>query len=78
MLDKRIHKVDLKPHGSVEVTVKLPEDTKIKMKPQVLPKPKPETCLALGSPPAAARQVIITYELLLSILDHKFPDAGFF
>ncbi|XP_052464861.1 protein mono-ADP-ribosyltransferase PARP14-like [Carassius gibelio] len=58
VLDKRIHKVDIKPHGSVEVTVKLPEETQIKIKPQVLPKPRPET-LALRSSPAAARQVII-------------------
>ncbi|XP_016410612.1 poly [ADP-ribose] polymerase 14-like, partial [Sinocyclocheilus rhinocerous] len=44
VLDKRIHKVDIKPHGSVEVTVKLPEDTRTKkIKPPVLPKPKPET-----------------------------------
>ncbi|XP_052421006.1 protein mono-ADP-ribosyltransferase PARP14 [Carassius gibelio] len=56
VLDKKIHKVDIKPHGSVEVTVKLPEETQIKIKPQVLPKPRPET-LALRSSPAAARQV---------------------
>lgn len=40
VLDKRIHKLDFKTHGSVEVTVKLPEDKK--MKPALLPKPKLE------------------------------------
>ncbi|XP_056611144.1 protein mono-ADP-ribosyltransferase PARP14-like [Triplophysa dalaica] len=40
VLDKRIHKLDFKTHGSVEVTVKLPEDKK--MKPELLPKPKLE------------------------------------
>ncbi|KAI2647983.1 Protein mono-ADP-ribosyltransferase PARP14 [Labeo rohita] len=58
VLEKRIHKFDLKPHGSVEVTVKLREDTQIKKaKPPVLPKPKPEKCLPLKSMPAPAGQV---------------------
>ncbi|XP_043088018.1 protein mono-ADP-ribosyltransferase PARP14 [Puntigrus tetrazona] len=56
VLEKRIHKVDLKLHGSVELTVKLTEDTKIKkIKPQVLP--KPETCLVLKSLAAPAPKV---------------------
>lgn len=40
VLDKTVHKVNLKPHGSVELTVKLPEDPVVKKpKPAVLPKP---------------------------------------
>lgn len=44
VLDKRIHKLDFKTHGSAEVTVKLPENctSNKKMKPAVLPKPKLE------------------------------------
>ncbi|KAL1267282.1 hypothetical protein QQF64_032645 [Cirrhinus molitorella] len=50
VLEKRTHKVDFKSHGSVEVTVKLQEDTQIKTaKPPLLPKPKPEKCLPLKS-----------------------------
>ncbi|XP_042611132.1 protein mono-ADP-ribosyltransferase PARP14-like isoform X1 [Cyprinus carpio] len=41
------------------------------MKPQVLPKPKPETCLALGSPPAAARQVSPVRKPTTAIKGHK-------
>ncbi|XP_077071920.1 poly(ADP-ribose) polymerase family member 14-related sequence 3 isoform X2 [Siphateles boraxobius] len=58
VLDKRIHKVDFKSKGAVEVTVKLPEDTKSKkIKPQVLPKPKLEKNALLKSLPAPANQV---------------------
>lgn len=60
VLDKRIHKVDFKRHGSVEVTVKLPEDTKSKkIRPPVLPKPKLEKSTLLKSQPTPASQVIL-------------------
>ncbi|XP_051998490.1 LOW QUALITY PROTEIN: protein mono-ADP-ribosyltransferase PARP14-like [Xyrauchen texanus] len=44
VLDKKTHKIDFKSQGTVEVTVKLPEETsRKKTKPAILPKPKPET-----------------------------------
>ncbi|XP_067264755.1 protein mono-ADP-ribosyltransferase PARP14-like [Chanodichthys erythropterus] len=58
VLDKRIHKVDFKRHGAVEVTVKLPEDTKSKkIRPPVLPKPKLEKSTLLMSQATPASQV---------------------
>ncbi|XP_016110504.1 uncharacterized protein, partial [Sinocyclocheilus grahami] len=72
VLDKSVHKVDLKPHGSVEVTVKLPEDPAIKKtKPPVLPKPTPERCLPLRSLPAPARQVSPVRKPATAITAHK-------
>ncbi|KAG1944967.1 poly [ADP-ribose] polymerase [Pimephales promelas] len=57
VLDKRIHKVDFRSMGTVEVTVKRPEDTKSKkIKPQVLPKPKLEKSALLKSLPTPANQ----------------------
>ncbi|XP_056127362.1 protein mono-ADP-ribosyltransferase PARP14 [Rhinichthys klamathensis goyatoka] len=72
VLDKRIHKVDFKSKGTVEVTVKLPEDTKSKkIKPQVLPKPKLEKSALLKSLPAPANQVSAVGQPATEIKDHK-------
>uniref|UniRef100_A0A8C1DMJ2 Poly [ADP-ribose] polymerase n=1 Tax=Cyprinus carpio carpio TaxID=630221 RepID=A0A8C1DMJ2_CYPCA len=72
VLDKRVHKVDFKPHGSVEVTVKLPEDPAVKKtKPAVLPKPQPERCLPLKSLPAPAVQVSPVRKPATAIKGHK-------
>ncbi|KAK7169564.1 hypothetical protein R3I93_005519 [Phoxinus phoxinus] len=72
VLDKRIHKVDFKSKGAVEVTVKLPEDTKSKkIKPLVLPKPKLEKNALLKSLPAPANQVSAARQPATEIKDNE-------
>ncbi|XP_073701331.1 protein mono-ADP-ribosyltransferase PARP14 [Garra rufa] len=72
VLEKKIHKFDIKKHGSVEVTVKLQEDKPIKKaKPAVLPKPKPEKCLLLKSLAAPVQQVSPVTTPATAKKDHK-------
>jgi len=72
VLDKRIHKVDFRSMGTVEVTVKRPEDTKSKkIKPQVLPKPKLEKSALLKSQPTPANQVILLSVIIYELLSIK-------
>ncbi|XP_067266352.1 uncharacterized protein [Chanodichthys erythropterus] len=55
VLIERIHKVDFKHHGAVELTVKLPEDKKIR--PSVLPMSKLEKSTLFKSQATPASQV---------------------
>ncbi|XP_048050723.1 uncharacterized protein LOC125270803 [Megalobrama amblycephala] len=76
VLDERIHKVDFKHHGAVELTVKLPEDKKIR--PSVLPMSKLEKSTLLKTQATPASQVsalkLPATEIKENEEDSEIPD----